>query len=94
MNTRNDLFHISIQHHKLYRDALSRSSCAPHIYWVANHAYQRMCSSHSSQAILISGESGAGKTETTKYLVEHLSYICGRQTDKLNDRLLLVGIQL
>ena len=87
--------HVSfvLQHHKLYKDALARSSCEPHIYWVANHAYQRMRSSGTNQAILISGESGAGKTETTRFLVEHIAHLCGRQSDKLQERLLLVSIK-
>lgn len=36
----------------------------PHIYSVAHLAYNQLTSSHTAQSILISGESGSGKTES------------------------------
>ena len=44
----------------------------PHVYEVAAEAYQRVADG-KSQAIVINGESGAGKTETTKVLLEYLT---------------------
>jgi len=46
----------------------------PHVYEIARQAESSLKEDLRSQAILITGESGAGKTETLKYLVEYLCY--------------------
>jgi myosin V len=40
----------------------------PHVYSTAAASFAGLCERDSSQTILISGESGAGKTETTKFV--------------------------
>ncbi|KAG6436833.1 hypothetical protein SASPL_101735 [Salvia splendens] len=54
---------------------------SPHPYAIADNAYrQYLCCSmtkYISQAILVSGESGAGKTESTKSLMTYLAYMGG-----------------
>ncbi|XP_012569386.1 myosin-6-like isoform X1 [Cicer arietinum] len=51
---------------------------SPHPFAVADAAYRLMINEGISQSILVSGESGAGKTESTKLLMQYLAYMGGR----------------
>ncbi|KAK1289386.1 hypothetical protein QJS10_CPB18g01808 [Acorus calamus] len=51
---------------------------SPHPFAVADAAYRQMMNEGTSQSILVSGESGAGKTESTKMLMRYLACIGGR----------------
>eukprot|EP01137_Pigoraptor_chileana_P009848 Opistho-2@58696 len=48
----------------------------PHIYAVADAAYQQLVSGKGNQCVVISGMSGAGKTESTKHLLRHMIGLC------------------
>uniref|UniRef100_A0A4W6F4P1 Myosin IXA n=1 Tax=Lates calcarifer TaxID=8187 RepID=A0A4W6F4P1_LATCA len=45
----------------------------PHIYAVADVAYHTMLQRERNQCIVISGESGSGKTQSTNFLIHHLT---------------------
>ena len=49
----------------------------PHVYRVASAAYDEMIRHRKNQAVIISGESGAGKTETTKIAMGFLASVGG-----------------
>lgn len=50
----------------------------PHIFAIADAAYHTMLHKKQNQCIVISGESGSGKTESTNLLLHHLSALSQR----------------
>ncbi|KAM3965597.1 unconventional myosin-IXb [Aphomia sociella] len=58
---------------KLYQNKRIGSSLPPHIFAVADAAYHFMLRERTNQCIVISGESGSGKTESTNFLLHHLT---------------------
>merc|ERR1712142_1162370 len=52
-----------------------RNECWPHIFAIAEGAYQGMMQTGNNQSILITGESGAGKTENTKKVISYFASI-------------------
>ena len=49
----------------------------PHVYGTAEAAYQRLQKTGESQSIVVSGESGAGKTEASKVIMQYIARVCG-----------------
>ncbi|XP_050676154.1 unconventional myosin-IXAa-like [Leptidea sinapis] len=58
---------------KLYQNKRIGSTLPPHIFAVADAAYHCMLRERTNQCIVISGESGSGKTESTNFLLHHLT---------------------
>jgi myosin heavy subunit len=52
-----------------------RSEMPPHVFAIADNAYRDMIQNRENQSILITGESGAGKTENTKKVIQYLTAI-------------------
>ncbi|XP_016131585.1 myosin-IIIa-like [Sinocyclocheilus grahami] len=78
------------EHSKVYIGA-KRTSNPPHIYAVADIAYQSMVSHNADQCIVISGESGAGKTESAHLLVQQLTVLGKANNQTLQEKILLVN---
>lgn len=53
----------------------SRVDNAPHIYVVADDAYQSALHHESAQHILLAGESGSGKTTNYHHIIDHLLFL-------------------
>ncbi|KAJ7802440.1 P-loop containing nucleoside triphosphate hydrolase protein [Mycena olivaceomarginata] len=83
--TYSGLFLVAINPYQslpLYSDAIvqqyrskRRDENPPHIFAVAERAWVNMGEERENQSILITGESGAGKTESTKKVIQYLAAI-------------------
>ncbi|XP_071052218.1 myosin heavy chain, muscle isoform X30 [Onthophagus taurus] len=65
---------------KLYRGK-RRNEVPPHIFAISDGAYVAMLTNHQNQSMLITGESGAGKTENTKKVIAYFATV-GASTKK------------
>uniref|UniRef100_A0A8C7H352 Myosin IB n=1 Tax=Oncorhynchus kisutch TaxID=8019 RepID=A0A8C7H352_ONCKI len=63
---------------------------SPHIYALADEAYRSLRDQDKDQCILITGESGAGKTEASKLVMSYVAAVCGRgqEVNKVKEQLL------
>ncbi|XP_061839949.1 myosin-9-like isoform X2 [Nerophis lumbriciformis] len=52
-----------------------RHEMPPHIYAITDTAYRSMMQDREDQSILCTGESGAGKTENTKKVIQYLAHV-------------------
>lgn len=95
--TNSGMFLISVNPYKkiqsMYSDATKREIEVkryekPHIFKTVDTAYEAMLETGVNQSILVTGESGAGKTENTKKVIEYLSFISCNTDTSLSSLLL------
>jgi len=53
----------------------SRDDTKPHIFAMADEAFRNLVDEGQNQSILVTGESGAGKTENTKKVIQYLAAV-------------------
>ncbi|XP_043931262.1 myosin-9 [Protopterus annectens] len=66
---------------EMYRGK-KRHEMPPHIYAITDTAYRSMMQDREDQSILCTGESGAGKTENTKKVIQFLAHVASSHKSK------------
>ncbi|BFZ03204.1 hypothetical protein BsWGS_06243 [Bradybaena similaris] len=60
-----------------------KAEMPPHLFSISDNAYQNMLQDRENQSMLITGESGAGKTENTKKVIMYFAHVAaGQKKDK------------
>ncbi|MFH4981152.1 hypothetical protein AB6A40_007861 [Gnathostoma spinigerum] len=87
--TYSGLFCVVINPYKrlpIYTDSVAtmfmgkrRAEMPPHLFAVSDEAYRNMLQNHENQSMLITGESGAGKTENTKKVIAYFAMVGASQ---------------
>ncbi|KAM8855050.1 LOW QUALITY PROTEIN: myosin-IIIb [Spinachia spinachia] len=90
LNPFQNLSIYSPQFSKLYHGA-KRADNPPHIFATADAAYRGMVTFCKDQCIIISGESGAGKTESAHLIVQHLTFLGKANNRTLREKILQVN---
>ncbi|XP_041858275.1 myosin-IIIb isoform X2 [Melanotaenia boesemani] len=90
LNPFQNLSIYSPQFSKLYH-GVKRADNPPHIFATADAAYQGMVTFCKDQCIIISGESGAGKTESAHLIVQHLTFLGKANNRSLREKILQVN---
>lgn len=58
----------------------SRDESRPHVFAMADEAFRNLVEEGQNQSILVTGESGAGKTENTKKVIQYLAAVATSDT--------------
>ncbi|KAB7503595.1 Myosin-IIIa, partial [Armadillidium nasatum] len=75
---------------QIYR-GMVKSECPPHVYAMADSAYHTMLHQKQAQCVVISGESGAGKTQTANLLLKQLVTLGMAPNRNLEEKILQVN---
>ena len=65
-----------------YYRGKKKNEVPPHLYLVADQAYTCMMRDRENQSMLITGESGAGKTENTKKVIQYFAFVAAANAPK------------
>ncbi|XP_053710984.1 myosin-9-like isoform X2 [Synchiropus splendidus] len=68
-----------------------RHEMPPHIYAITDTAYRSMMQDREDQSILCTGESGAGKTENTKKVIQYLAHVASSFKSKKDQGLAVLS---
>uniref|UniRef100_A0A914D594 Myosin head n=1 Tax=Acrobeloides nanus TaxID=290746 RepID=A0A914D594_9BILA len=89
--TYSGLFCVVINPYKrlpIYTDSVARmfmgkrrTEMPPHLFAVSDEAFRNMLQNHENQSMLITGESGAGKTENTKKVIAYFAAVGASQAE-------------
>lgn len=74
-----------------YRDIVDHTKLPPHVFATAREALENLHTVKKSQTIIVSGESGAGKTEATKQVMRYFAAARGGAADLRIQRAVLAG---
>ncbi|KAI0695609.1 P-loop containing nucleoside triphosphate hydrolase protein [Cytidiella melzeri] len=63
----------------------NRLEVPPHVFGIAESAYYNMNAYNENQCVIISGESGAGKTEAAKRIMQYIAAVSGGQDSSIQE---------
>merc|ERR1712137_736823 len=63
------------EHIAMYQNSAGQGQQQPHVYGLAERAYRRLVDDGDSQCVIISGESGAGKTVAAKLILNYITAV-------------------